>query len=150
MHMMDKVSCWAHWAACVGSAVGIVGWTSNARPARLCVNRVPALAKKEFALDKLIVTRLLELVEPLVALSISHLTATTRQKLANDDLSVNVYPNDYGGFVYVGAPPYTVPAETDMAMIFEAARLAGIVWLKFDSDAAIVDGLPIFEDTDPL
>jgi len=101
-------------------------------------------------LDKTIVTRLLELVEPLAALSICHLTAATRQKLANDDLSVNVYPNDYGGFVYVGAPPYTVPAESDMAMIFEAARLAGIVWLKFDNDAAIVDGLPIFEDTDPL
>ena len=47
-------------------------------------------------------------------------------------------------------PPYTVPAESDMAVIFEAARLAGIVWLKFDSDAAIVDGLPIFEETDPL
>lgn len=101
-------------------------------------------------MDNIIVTRLLELVEPLVALSISHLTATTRQKLANDDLSVNVYPNDYGGFVYVGDPPYTVPAESDMAVIFEAARLAGIVWLKFDSDAAIVDGLPIFEETDPL
>lgn len=101
-------------------------------------------------MDNLIVTRLLELVEPLAALSICHLTAATRQKPANDDLSVNVYPNDYGGFVYVGAPPYTVPAETDMAMIFEAAGLAGIVWLKFDSDAAIVDGLPIFEETDPL
>ncbi len=101
-------------------------------------------------MDKTIVTGLLDLVEPLAALSICHLTAATRQKLANDDLSVNVYPNDYGGFVYVGAPPYTVPAENDMATIFEAARLAGIVWLKFDSDAAIVDGLPIFEDTDPL
>lgn len=101
-------------------------------------------------MDKTIVTGLLDLVEPLAALSICHLTATTRQKLANDDLSVNVYPNDYGGFVYVGSPPYTVPAESDMAVIFEAARLAGIVWLKFDSDAAIVDGLPIFEETDPL
>jgi hypothetical protein len=99
-------------------------------------------------LDNIIVTRLLELVEPLAALSICHLTATTRQKLAHDDLSVNVYPNDYGGFVYVGSPPYTVPAESDMAMIFEVARLAGIVWLKFDSDAAIVDGLPVFGDLD--
>ena len=101
-------------------------------------------------MDNIIATRLLELVEPLAALSICHLTATTRQKLANDNRSVNVYPHDYGGFVYVGAPPSTVPAESDMAMIFEAARLAGIVWLKFDSDAAIVDGLPIFEDTAPL
>jgi hypothetical protein len=99
-------------------------------------------------LDNIIVTKLLDLVEPLAALSICHLTATTRQKLANDDLSVNVYPNDYGGFVYVGSPPYTVPAESDMATIFEAARLAGIVWLKFDSDAAIVEGLPVFGDLD--
>jgi hypothetical protein len=41
-----------------------------------------------------------------------------------------------------------VPAESDMAMIFEVARLAGIVWLKFDSDAAIVEGLPVFGDLD--
>ena len=48
-------------------------------------------------MDNIIVTRLLELVEPLAALSICHLTATTRQKLANDDLSVNRVDVDAGG-----------------------------------------------------
>lgn len=110
--------------------------------------RVTALASKELHLHHITAYKLLEQIEPLAALSISHLTPTTRQKLADDDLSVNVYPNDYGGFVYVGAPPYAVPTESDLAMIFEVAKLAGVVWLKFDSDAAIVDGLPVFDDFD--
>jgi hypothetical protein len=97
-------------------------------------------------LDKSTVASLLQLAEPLAALSITHLTPSTRQKLAADDLSVNAYPNEYGGFVYVGAPRYSVPAETDLAAIFEVAEKAGIVWLKFDSDAAIVDGLPVFDE----
>jgi hypothetical protein len=97
-------------------------------------------------LDKSTVASLLQLAEPLAALSITHLTPPTRQKLADDDLSVNAYPNDYGGFVYVGAPRYSVPAEADLAAIFEVAEKAGIVWLKFDSDAAIVDGLPVFDE----
>ena len=101
-------------------------------------------------MDKSTVASLLQLAEPLAALSITHLTPSTRQKLAANDLSVNAYPNEYGGFVYVGAPRYSVPAEADLATIFEVAENAGIVWLKFDSDAAIVDGLPIFEETDPL
>lgn len=96
-------------------------------------------------MDKSTVTSLLQLAEPLAALSITHLTPSTRQKLAADDLSVNAYPNDYGGFVYVGAPRYNAPAEADLATVFEVAENAGIVWLKFDSDAAIVDGLPVFD-----
>lgn len=89
---------------------------------------------------------LLQLAEPLAALSISHLSAPTRQKLADNDLSVNAYPNDCGGFVYVGAPPYSVPTEADLAVIFEAAKQARLVWLKFDSDSAVVDGLPVFDE----
>lgn len=97
-------------------------------------------------MDEPTVATLQQLAEPLVALSITHLTASTRQKLAADDLSVNAYPSDYGGLVYVGAPPYRLPTEPDLAVIFEAAVKAGIVWLKFDSDAAIVDGLPVFDE----
>lgn len=97
-------------------------------------------------MDKSTVASLLQLAEPLAALSITHLTPSTRQKLAADDLSVNAYPNEYGGFVYVGAPRYSVPVETDLAEIFEVAEKAGIVWLKFDSDAAIVDGLAVFDE----
>ena len=97
-------------------------------------------------MDKSTVASLRQLAEPLAALSISHLTPSTRQKLAADDLSVNAYPDEFGGFVYVGAPRYKVPAEADLATIFEVAENAGIAWLKFDSDAAIVDGLPVFDE----
>lgn len=88
-------------------------------------------------------------IEPLAALSLSHLSSYTRLKLADDELSVNAYPTDYGGVVFVGAPLYRIPEEADLAAIFEVAEKAGIVWLKFDSEAAVIDGLPIFEIPDP-
>ena len=40
-------------------------------------------------------------------------------------------------------------AKADLAAIFEVAQLAGVVWLNFDSEAAVIDGLPIFEMPDP-
>ena len=91
------------------------------------------------------VARLCEQAEPLAELSISHLTWATRRKLAGDELSVNAYPTEHGGFIYVGAPRYRIPAETDLATIFELAERAGVVWLKFDGEAAVIDGLPVFE-----
>ena len=97
-------------------------------------------------MDESIVASLRDLAEPLAVLSISHLSSDTRRKLAEDHLSVNAYPSEFGGFVYVGAPRYRTPAEPDLAAIFEVAELAGIVWLKFDSDAAIVDGLQVHDD----
>lgn len=87
--------------------------------------------------------------EPLAALSLSHLSSSTRQKLTDDELSVNAYPTDCGGIVFVGAPRYRIPEEADLAAIFEVAELAGIVWLKFDSEAAVIDSLPIFEMPNP-
>jgi len=86
------------------------------------------------------------LIEPLVAISIRHLSPETRHKLAADALSVNAYPNEYGGFIYVGNPRYEIPAEADLAEIFAAAEQARVIWLKVDRDAAIVDGLPVYED----
>lgn len=91
------------------------------------------------------VTCLRTLAEPLAAISLWHLNSNTRQKLADNDLSVNTYPTDCGGIIYVGAPRHRIPTESDLAAIFEVAELAGIVWLKFDSEAAVIDGLPIFE-----
>lgn len=67
-----------------------------------------------------------EQAESLVALSLSHLTPATRERLQADDLSVNAYPTDFGGFVYVGAPRHRHPAEADLASIFEAAEQAGV------------------------
>lgn len=90
-----------------------------------------------------VIATLRELAEPLATLSLAHLTPSTRQKLQADDLSVNAYPTDFGGFVFVGSPRYRIPAEEDLASIFEAAEQAGIVWLKFDSEADVLDGLPV-------
>jgi hypothetical protein len=87
--------------------------------------------------------------ELLAALSISHLTAATRTRLADDEMSVNAYPTGCGGFVYVGAPCYRIPAERDLAAIFEAAEQAGVAWLLFDREAGVIDGLPVFEEEQP-
>ena len=87
--------------------------------------------------------------EPLASLSISHLSSSTRLKLADDELSVNAYPTDCGGFVYVGAPKYRVPSEPDLAMLFEVAESAGVAWLMFDREAAVIDGLPVFDSAEP-
>ena len=48
-------------------------------------------------------TGLRQQAEMLASLSLKHLSSATRNKLADDDLSVNAYPTDCGGFVYVGA-----------------------------------------------
>ena len=100
-------------------------------------------------MDSAAVKSLLRRATPMVALSITHLTASTRQKLAADDLSIIAYTNEYGAFVHVGTPR-TVPTEVDLAAIFEVAEQAGIVWLKFESDAAAIAGLPIFEGEDRI
>ena len=88
-------------------------------------------------------------IEPLATLSLLHLSPSTRLKLADDELSVNAYPTDCGGILYVGMPCHRIPTEADLAAIFEVAQLAGVVWLNFDSEAAVIDGLPIFEMPDP-
>ena len=100
-------------------------------------------------MEKTNVARLCQLGELLAPLSIRHLTAATRRLLADDALSVNAYPTACGGFVYVGAPRYRMPTEPDLAAIFEAAEQAGVVWLMFDREAAVIDGLPIFEGEEP-
>ena len=104
--------------------------------------------KSGLGMDKRTVGSLLHLSEPMAALSIAHLTLSTRRKLAANDPSVVAYPNEYGGFVFVGVPRCSVPVEPDLVAIFEVAEKAGLVWLKFDSDAALVDGLPMFEEED--
>lgn len=90
------------------------------------------------------ITTLRELAEPLAAISLAHLSPETRQKLHDDDLSVNAYPTDFGGLVFVGAPRQRIPTEADLAVLFETAEQAGIVWLLFDGEAEVVDGLPVF------
>jgi hypothetical protein len=97
-------------------------------------------------MSELVLTRLRELEEPLVALSTAHLSPATRQLLQEDRLSVNAYPTLTGGFVYVGAPRYDTPLEADLTQLFELAERAGVVWLKFDVHGATVEGIECFED----
>ena len=96
-------------------------------------------------MDESTVASLRQQAEPLAALSIAHLTPNTRKKLIDNDLSVNAYPTTYGGFVYVGSPRYDIPTEADLAAVFEVAERAGVVWLKFDAESAVIDELPVFD-----
>jgi len=50
---------------------------------------------------------------------------------------------------HVGAPKYRVPSEPDLAMLFEVAESAGVAWLMFDREAAVIDGLPVFDSAEP-
>lgn len=95
------------------------------------------------------VASLREQAELLACLSLGHLSAVTRVKLAADDLSVNAYPADCGGFVYVGLPKYRIPTEPDLAAIFDLAESAGVTWLMFDREAAMIEGLPVFDAAAP-
>lgn len=92
--------------------------------------------------------RLLKQAEPLAALSTLHLAPRTRQRLLDGTLSVPSYPNDYGGLVHVSECADIVPAEPDLAAIFALARRAGLLWLKFDANAGIVDGLALYADAE--
>jgi hypothetical protein len=58
-------------------------------------------------------TGLRQQAEMLASLSLKHLSSATRNKLADDDLSVNAYPTDCGGFVYVGAPNAGIDERND-------------------------------------
>jgi hypothetical protein len=92
--------------------------------------------------------RLLDHAEAMIALSAEHLHPDSRQRLADGALSVLAYPNEYGGFVYVGEAGASDPSEPELASIFEITRIAGIVWIKFDRDTPVVEGLSSF-DTPP-
>lgn len=94
------------------------------------------------------VLSLCRLQESKAVISTQHLRTETRRKLADGDLSVLAYPNEYGGFVFVGDPNDNVPSEPDLAEIFAVAIRAKIVWLKIDRDALLVDGLPVYEDAE--
>lgn len=91
------------------------------------------------------IDRLRELAESITALLLSHLQPATRAKLHRNDLSVNAYPTQFGGLVYVGSPPHRTPVETDLALIAGLSAHAGIEWFFFDAEGPVVDGLPVFD-----
>ena len=89
-------------------------------------------------------TRLRELAEPLVSLSLWHLHPTTRDLLRRNALSVNAYPTEVGGLVFVGSPRQRIPVEGDLDLLTQLAEQSGIAWLLFDVEGPAVDGLPVF------
>ena len=123
-------------------SAGKCGYDANTAATEL----VPPQLAETIPVSDVPTENLLQFSEPLAAISIRHLCPDTRLKLAGNALSVHAYPNEFGGFVYVGAPAYQVPSEPDLAEIFALATRARIVWLKFDSDAGIVEGLPLYGD----
>ena len=40
-------------------------------------------------------------------------------------------------------------SSADLAMLFEVAESAGVAWLMFDREAAVIDGLPVFDSAEP-
>lgn len=94
------------------------------------------------------IQRLRELVEPMASVSLSHLHPATRGLLLRNALSVNVYPTEVGGLLYVGTPRQRIPAEQDLDVVTRFAEKARIAWLLFDAEAPIVEGLPVFSASD--
>lgn len=86
-------------------------------------------------------------IDSIASLSMLHLSPETRQKLAENTLSVNAYPDEFGGFVFLGKPTYAIPVEPDLRRIFKLAADAGAVWLRFDAGAAVIHGLPVYGNT---
>lgn len=85
--------------------------------------------------------RMTDAAEPLVALSITHLTPLTASLIQSGDIDVSCYPNEYGSFLYVGE---NTSAQADLDAVLKRARELGYVWIKFDADAAEVDELEIY------
>lgn len=90
--------------------------------------------------------------EPLASISSTHLAMSVREALSNDSChkwGLVLYTNEYGAFLAVieGMKP-DKSAPTSLVQAYEWARERGIQWIKFDSDAPEVAGLPCYEDGD--
>ena len=88
---------------------------------------------------------MLSRIESLAVLSTAHLSAATRAKLINSELSVHAYEDEYGCFIHVGEWGDAMPDEIDLAPIILIARRANLVWLRFDRDAALIPDLKTYD-----
>lgn len=43
---------------------------------------------------------------------------------------------------------YRVPSEPNLALVFEVAEFAGVAWLMFNREAAVID-VPVFDTAEP-
>lgn len=76
-------------------------------------------------------------IEPLVTLSTELLTPEGRTWLSKGGFGATAYPNEYGGFMFVGyphRPDFDSVVPPEVARIAEEAWRAGLTWIKFDPD----------------
>ena len=83
-------------------------------------------------------------VEPMAVISTAHLTRKTVEELTQGLIDVVCYPFDYGVMVYVHCCPFNNEPR-DLAQAHDAAIEHGIVWVRFDADAPICEGLPTYD-----
>lgn len=88
-------------------------------------------------------------VEGMVAVCTSHVRPESLEWLLGGAAGAIVYPNEYGGFMYVG-DPQTHGAEgekvpEEVKTIARWARQHGMAWVKFDPDGHVVPALETFE-----
>lgn len=87
-------------------------------------------------------------IEPLMAVSNAHVTPAALAWMEGGGSGSIFYPNEYGGFLYLGGPELgtfgdAVPKEVQKIAAW--GREQGLVWVKFDPDGCDVDGLAVFE-----
>jgi len=87
-------------------------------------------------------------IEPLLAVSNAHVTPAALAWMEGGGSGSIFYPNEYGGFLYVGGPEPrafgdAVPKE--IQAIAAWAREQGMVWVKFDPDGTDLAGMAVFE-----
>lgn len=99
-------------------------------------------------MDEPLIQQFKALAVTMLTLSTDHLRHTTRVLMRYRSLSVAADPADTGGFVRVQSESSAKPDEPELAALFDIAMKAGITWLHFDSDGAVIDGLPRFGDSD--
>lgn len=89
---------------------------------------------------------LLAYAEPLVAISTGHLDANTGTSLDDNDWGLIIYTTETGAFIYCNpTTPFSQAVPPELLRILTLAKTAGFVWVKFDRDACLIDGLPAFD-----
>jgi len=84
--------------------------------------------------------------EPLVALSTGHLDADTGTNLDDNAWGLIIYPTETGAFIYCNpTTAFSQAVPPELLNILTLAKAAGFVWVKFDRDACLIDGLPTFD-----
>lgn len=89
---------------------------------------------------------LLAYAEPLMAINTGHLDANSGTSLDDNDWGLIIYPTETGAFIYCNqTTPFSQAVPPEMLNILTLAKAAGFVWVNFDRDACLIEGLPAFD-----